>query len=70
MSSEARETIRKRLQMTVVVELEIKDKDELPRAELFRDAVKREVERLEEIHAHGEWEAVGVSISSRWENIR
>jgi hypothetical protein len=56
--------------MTVVVELEIKDKDELPRAELFRDAVKREVERLEEIHAHGEWEAVGVSISSRWENIR
>ena len=69
MSSEARE-FRKRLQISVVVDIVAVSKDDMPDAAIFRDAIMNTVEDISELKGHGQWEVVQKSASSRWEQAR
>jgi len=69
MSSEARE-FKKRLQISVVVDIMAVSKDDIPDAAIFRDEIMNTVEDISELKGHGQWEVVYKSASSRWERSR
>lgn len=61
---------RKRLQISVIVDIVAVSKDDMPDAKIFRDAITHAVGETCELRAHGQWEVVTNSASSRWENSR
>lgn len=69
MSSAERE-FRKRLQISVIVDIVAVSKDDMPDSAIFRDAIMDTVEDIFELKAHGQWEVVAKSAGSRWEPMR
>ena len=61
---------KKRLQISVIVDIVAVSKDDMPDSAIFRDAIMDTVEDISELKAHGQWEVVAKSAGSRWEQLR
>jgi hypothetical protein len=69
MPSGARE-FRKKLQISVVIDIVAVSRDSMPDSAIFRDAIMNTVEDISELKGRGQWEVIQKSASSRWGQLK